>query len=316
MNGVIEAAGLLGDVETAAQAYALLLPYAHLPMMVSLGVACIGSAHHALGVASLTTGEFGRAVEHFQAALQQNAALGHWPALVLSRHRLGQALALRGERGDARSAEAEHAVALKEAASLGMSLPATAGTGGRTPRTGTATCNRNGRHWRIELGPRSVVVDNSVGVRYLATLIANPAIEISSMELAEPGGAGRRNHEESGAGASPQVMLDEVALRQYRTRLRELHEDVDAAEAGHDGERAARLRAEADWLTDELQTATGLGGRPRRFADNPERARIAVGKAIRRALDRISAADAVIGAELRAAVQTGMRCCYRPPARP
>jgi hypothetical protein len=37
-----------------------------------------------------------------------------------------------------------------------------------------------------------------------------------------------------------------------------------------------------------------------------------VGKAIRRALSRIAGVDPVIGEELRASVQTGLRCCYRP----
>ena len=76
--------------------------------------------------------------------------------------------------------------------------------------------------------------------------------------------------------------------------------------------RAAQLRADADWLADELRGSTGLGGRVRQFADNPERARIAVGKAIRRALDRVAAADPVLGDHLRRSVQTGMRCCYLP----
>ena len=69
---------------------------------------------------------------------------------------------------------------------------------------------------------------------------------------------------------------------------------------------------ESDWLVAELAAATGLGGRQRRFADDAERARIAVGKAIRRALRRIEAADQALGADLRACVVTGLRCCYRP----
>lgn len=323
MNGVVEAAALLGDPDTAARAYALLLPYARLPIMASLGVACFGSAHHALGVASLTTGESSRAVEHFQTAIEQNMALGHWPAAALSRHRLGQALASRGsrsERGNIRAAEAELAAAATEAASLDMMLPATAGVrlglGGELPETETLVCTRSGRHWRIDLGVRSAVVEDSVGVRHLATLIAHPGIEMPSIDLAAPRGPVGRNRTESRSGASVQVVLDEAALRQYRLRLRDLREEIDEAEAMHDSERTSRLRAEADWLTDELQAATGLGGRTRHFADDPERARIAVGKAIRRALQRISAADAVIGKELRAAIQTGLRCCYRPAHPP
>ncbi|HSV65717.1 MAG TPA: hypothetical protein VLJ59_07405 [Mycobacteriales bacterium] len=315
MYGVIEAAALLDDVDIAARAYALLLPYARLPMIGSLGAACFGSAHHALGVASLTTREPGQAVEHFRAAIEQNTALGHWPAAALSGHRLGQALALRGERGDDRAAEVERAAAVREATSLGTTLPAIVGPDAPAETdtaTDTAVCTRSGRHWRIELGGRSAVVDDSVGVRYLATLIANPAVEIPCIDLAEPPGPGGRSRAEGRRGTSPQAMLDEVALRQYRQRLAELRDDIAEAEVLNDGERATRLRAEAGWLADELQAATGLGGGARHFADNPERARIAVGKAIRRALHHISAADPALGEELCAAVQTGMRCCYRP----
>ncbi|HEY7483289.1 MAG TPA: hypothetical protein VH912_02400 [Streptosporangiaceae bacterium] len=55
-----------------------------------------------------------------------------------------------------------------------------------------------------------------------------------------------------------------------------------------------------------------MGGRPRQFADSAERARTSVGKAIKRAVRRITDADPVIGKELSATVQTGRRCCYRP----
>ena len=51
MNGIVEAAHLLQDTDTSARAYELLLPFAHLPMILSLGVASFGSVEHALGVA-------------------------------------------------------------------------------------------------------------------------------------------------------------------------------------------------------------------------------------------------------------------------
>ena len=57
---------------------------------------------------------------------------------------------------------------------------------------------------------------------------------------------------------------------------------------------------------------TGFGGRTRAFPDQPERARVAVGKAIRRALARIAEADEVIGEHLRQTVHTGVRCSYWP----
>jgi hypothetical protein len=63
---------------------------------------------------------------------------------------------------------------------------------------------------------------------------------------------------------------------------------------------------------ERLAGAVGLGQRPRSFPNDAERARVAVGKAIRRALARIAAADEVIGEHLRQTIRTGTRCSYWP----
>jgi len=52
-------------------------------------------------------------------------------------------------------------------------------------------------------------------------------------------------------------------------------------------------------------------GPPSRL-DQGERARVAVGKAIRRSLARITEADPIIGDHLRQTVHTGVRCSYWP----
>jgi DNA-binding SARP family transcriptional activator len=95
LHCAVEAADLLDDADTAGEAYALLAPFADLPVIGGFGVTCMGSARHALGVASLTSGRIDRAVEHLQAAIHDNLVLGHMPAMLLSRARLGQALTLR-----------------------------------------------------------------------------------------------------------------------------------------------------------------------------------------------------------------------------
>jgi hypothetical protein len=123
MHGVVEGAHLLGDAHLAARAYALLLPHANRPMIGSLGVVCFGSVHHALGVASLTTNDPGRAVEHLRAAIRQNLALAHWPAVITSRRRLAEALIRRGEPGDAAGAERELSTAAHEARTRGIAVP-------------------------------------------------------------------------------------------------------------------------------------------------------------------------------------------------
>lgn len=314
MYCVAEAAHLLADTEIATRAHTLLVPFARLPAITGLGVACVGSVHHSLGVASLTTGDVDRAVRHLRLAVRDNLALGHWPAVALSRSRLGQALALRDGRRD-EAARRELALAAQEAAGLGMKLPFDAAgdpailvgeTGNRAP---VAECRRHGRYWRIKLGGRTALVDHSVGMRHLAVLLANPGVEIPAVDLA----AGPALAGTAPAGdATGQPVLDELAKRKYKQRLSQLQAEIEELESASETERAAAVRSERDWLIAELASATGMGGRSRRFPTADERARIAVGKAIRRALDRITAADPAVGAGLRTAIHTGRRCCYRP----
>ncbi|MFC4504840.1 MULTISPECIES: hypothetical protein [Streptomyces] len=309
MYGAVEAAHLLDDRQTAAEAYALLRPFAELPMMCSLAVACFGSTHHALGVAALTSGELDRAVGHFRDAVRANHALGHWPAAALSQHRLGQALARRQGAGDRAQAAAELAAAAAEATGLGMSLPPVEGAGAwGEPPVPVPVCRRRGPRWQVEIGLRTVLVKDSVGMRYLAKLIGNPGQDIPAIDLA--GAAPEPSEQPARVGDSRQPLLDDVAVREYRKRLTELQTEADEYLAMNDLERVAAAHVERDWLLGELEAATGLSGRRRHFADDAERARIAVGKAIRRALDRLAAADPVIGDELRARTQTGLRCCF------
>ncbi|GAA5165282.1 MULTISPECIES: BTAD domain-containing putative transcriptional regulator [Amycolatopsis] len=122
MNGVAETAFRLGDAAAAAEVYALLSPYADLPIMASLAVACFGSAHYALGVASLAAGELDRAVWHLRTAVRHNLALGHWPAVTVSRARHAEALTLRDAPGDAAMADTELSAAHRDAWLMGMSL--------------------------------------------------------------------------------------------------------------------------------------------------------------------------------------------------
>jgi hypothetical protein len=297
MHGVVEAAYLLDDTDTAARAYQLLEPFAELPMMVSLGVACFGSVQHALGTAALTTGALDDAVEHLRAAVRHNLALGHWPAVMTARHRYAQALTRRARLHDAIAARREVATAAREAAALGIPVPDQRRPGAPPTR---ASCTRQGRRWLVEWGHRSALIEHSVGMLYLTVLLANPGAEVPAVDLVT--GVGRLTEAVGKAGLSTQPLLDPAAIRDYRQRLHELDDQQPGNEL---------VGAEHDWLVAELSGATALSGRTRRFADNTERARIAVGKAIRRAITRITQADTAIGQHLRDSVHTGIRCAYR-----
>jgi hypothetical protein len=307
MNGIVEAASLLEDAAVATEAYQQLLPHAHLPMIGGLGVTCFGSTEQALGVASLTSGKLDRAVGHLRSAVQHNIALGHWPAVVSARQRLGRALAERGRREDREAADRELRAAMAEASALGIRRP-----DGSAPAAGSAEragCSRAGRKWRLTLRERSVLVEDSVGMLHLAVLIANPREDIPAADLAAglaalAGAAGR--------SGTAQPLLDQQALAEYRSRLARLDAEIDEFDSARAADQAARARAERDWLAAQLSGAAGFAGRTRSFPDDGERARVAVGKAIRRALARIADADPVIGEHLRQTVHTGVRCSYWP----
>ena len=296
MCTIVECAHLTGDAELAASAYDLLMPYADRPMLAGPAVACFGSAQQALGVAALATGRVDRAVHHLREAVHANTRLGHRPAATLSRWRLSQALARRGEHA---RAEAERAAAAGEAGTMGMILPperhrrtGPVTLAGHVPMRPPVRCRRVGQLWEFAVGPRQVRVPERRGVVYLAMLCASPGQEIRAAELV--GGLGLVD-----VAGPPQPVLDDAARRDYRRRLAALRQQSDEAGAEH------------EWLRAELAATTGLGGRPRSFGNADERARISVGKAIRRAVDQIEQADPLVGGRLRDGVRTGVRCSYR-----
>jgi hypothetical protein len=309
MHGLIEAAYLLDDSDAAARAYQALAPYADLPMVANLGNACFGSTHHALGTAAASTGDLDTAIVHLREAVRYNMGLNHWPALISSRIRYADLLERRGDPEDHAVAQAQRAAA--EAARTPTASRRIAGAGARSGggRPTPASCVRQGQQWRIDWGAHSIMIGHSVGMLHLAVLINNPGQEVKCIDLLAGLDLVGRRH---ASGGSAQPVLDGAAVMQYRERLHRLAADIEERQAEGDTEAAARAREERDWLLRELSAATGIGGRPRSFSDSAERARTAVGKAIRRALGRIGEADAHLGRHLRESVHTGVLCSYRP----
>jgi tetratricopeptide (TPR) repeat protein len=311
MFGVAEAGLLVGDRSVLASVYELLLPVADLPAVVSLGAACFGSTHQSVGVACLGMGLLDKAIEHFRAAVRSNQTLRHWPATTVSRMRLAEALERRNAPGDRADAREEWQRALADARSLGIKAPIrtsarTVVAVGRRGRLHIA-CVRDGKHWRVRWGDLEARVAHSVGMGYLATLLSNPGYEVAALELATGSGLSAQL-----APASEYPLIDDTARRAYRARLRELQSDIDEYEEMNDSFRVERLRVEYDWLVAELTAASGLSGRTRHFASSEERARISVGKAIRRAIGNIAKSQPELGVELEATIHTGLKCTYQP----
>lgn len=184
-------------------------------------------------------------------------------------------------------------------------------------RRGRAVFRREGEYWTIEHGEIAVRLRDSKGLGYLATLFANPDVELASADLVRGGGSAAGSTTPEGLSVAADTgdageLLDEAAKSAYRERIEELRGDLEEAESWGDPERAAAAREELDALTHELASAVGLGGRDRKAASASERARVNVTRAIRSAVKRIGENDPELGRSLETAVKTGTFCSYRP----
>lgn len=305
MLAVVEAARLLDEPAVATQAAALLSPFAELPVMVSLGVCCLGSVSRALGLAALAAGDTRSAVTHLERAVAGNRRWAHRPAVAVCQAELAEALTLRAGAGDLARARTLLAEAAAEARAMGLDVRARTWAGlaaALVPSAAPALLRRRGRDgWTLEVDGARMELPDLVGLRYLGELLTRPDEDVAAVDLCDAVTAG-----------SNQDVLDRPALDAYRRRLRDLDAAVADAEADADLAAAEKLRLERDAVRTELRRSVGLGGRPRAFASGPERARTAVRKAIKRTLDVIGAADPVLGDELRAGIITGHTCRYAP----
>jgi hypothetical protein len=306
MASLAELALLLDDVTSAQAAYGELLRYAAMPIIGSIAVVCFGSAHRPLAQAALACGNLDLAIEHFGQAVKANDALGHRPAAIVCRAELGLARLRRRRADDDAAGRALVRDAIESGERLGMTALAARWRDAvpAPPRIGETdlevTMTRTGDRWRVAVADEVATVDDRVGLRYLALLVGAPERGIPVLALVLEGG-------ETPADVRDAVM-DAKALAAVRARIAALR-DL-ALPSGED-------RSELAALVRELARATGLGGRLRSFADSPERARTAVRKAIKRAIDDLEAANPAVGRHLAARVETGTLCCYhRAPIAP
>ena len=280
------------------------LPYADRPVMPSLAVTCFGSVERALGLAASTMGELDRAVDHLERASKRTAASATCPWSpspgVISPPSCSGGIAAATETGRSRRGAGRRPTARRWGWLAGP--PAGGSRPTRPADHAEVTLRRDDGEWLLDVGGRSIVLGDLVGVGYLATLLARPAAEIPALELC--GGVD--------VEATFQPMIDADALRAYRQRVATIDEQLARGPARRAAAQVERLGRERDELRRELSAVLGRAGRARRFVDPAERARTAVRKAIARALDLIEGVEPSLAAELRATVSTGRTCAFRP----
>jgi hypothetical protein len=268
-----EDAVLLEDADAAGVLYEALLPLADRFVVAAGAVVCLGSTSHQLGRLASLLGKPDDARAHLETAVRA--------------HRLAGCVAL---------------LAASESALAQLSAVAVV----QEPDGPVVTVR-----YRAEVAQ----LPRSLGLGYLAVLISNPGKEIPAAHLvALAAGAAEGDVRPEGA-SSPRAsdeVLDKAALASYRTRLAAIDAELDEARDWNDAGRIDRLEDERDFLFAELSGALGIGGRQRRFADEAERARVNVTRAIRSAIRKLGAQAPNLAAHLDAAVTTGKRCRYDP----
>lgn len=313
-----ELAVAVGDDVVCRRVYQMLTAFSGRQVTLGFGMAWLGPVDQILGELAAACGAVAEARAHFEAA-----------AMVSMR--LGAPRAAARARASARTLGEPRTPAT--AASVAAQPGATAIPAGAIPRhvlpfpvqageAVAARLEREGSSWKVEFGTTRFRLGDLRGLTYLRALVEHPDREIHVLELAalggEPTGARSVDSVEASADrgdAGP--ALDDRAKRAYRTRLAELRAELDEATDFADRGRMAAARAEIEALEDELTRAVGLGGRDRPTGGSAERARVAVAKRIRAALERIGEESPELQRYLDATVRTGAFCVYRPdPGRP
>lgn len=332
------AAVRLGDSEAAASVHPLLLPYAEQVIVATVPhpVACFGAASLYLALLDAMMSRWEEADDHFAAAIRMNTSLGARSLLARTQYEYARMLTLWGRAQDRRRALGLLDSAETTARALGIAAVLDGIERLRELDAGTAVASsirrtafrREGEYWTVIYEGSLVRIRDSKGLRYLATLLANPGREFHVIDLegraqADAAATAARSGQRSGSGelearsdlGDAGAMLDATAKAAYKARLEDLQAELSEAESFNDLARAGRAKEEIDFLTSELARAVGLGGRDRRAASHAERARLNVTRAIRAAMGNLSHANPALGQHLSSTIRTGRYCSYTPDPR-
>jgi hypothetical protein len=290
------------------------------------GLTFEGPALQWTGALLATLGRFAEAVPVLERALSMAEALGARPLEARLRGDLAAALRGRNAAGDQARARELHTTALTAAQTLEMTHLCArlrredSGAEGtvvvKVDAAGAATdavvaapvMRREGEIWSVAWEGQQTRLKHSRAIELLAELVANPGREFHVLDLGggEPGEGGDLI-DVGDAGE----LLDEGARRAYRQRITELDQELDEASAFADGERRDRLRAELEFLQEELARGVGLGGRSRRAGAAVERARINVQKRLRGLIRKLAGPLPTLAQHLDREIRTGIHVSYR-----
>ncbi|HJW36989.1 MAG TPA: hypothetical protein VJ420_00040 [Candidatus Udaeobacter sp.] len=179
-------------------------------------------------------------------------------------------------------------------------------------------------YWTIRYRGHITLLKSTRGLHYLTVLLPNPGQEFHvsqllarRLDVSTPTAGVALHRPVAGGLFAGLPVLDVRAKTEYKRRLKELQQDLEEAERFNDPQRKTEAQNEIQAIADYLASAVGLGGRNRRASSDAERARCAVTKCIKKAMQKIGEAMPSLGYHLAARIKTGYFCSYNPhPERP
>lgn len=189
-------------------------------------------------------------------------------------------------------------------------------------------CQFADRRWTLRFAGETVTQRNLKGWRYLTFLLQRPHAEVHVLDLlqltdAQPGparaglaGASADHLAAQGLrairGLDERTTIDATSRTAYRQRWGELQGELEEAERFNDLARAAKVRAEVDFLAAELATGYGSRRHSRTVSETAEKARKAVTNRLRDAVANVQYLHPALWQHLSTALKTGAFCSYHP----
>ncbi len=188
-----------------------------------------------------------------------------------------------------------------------------------------------GEYWKITYEGKTINLRNSKGLQYIHYLLNNPGKEFQVLVLVHEimkspppidtyNGMSKEQTEEQliedglSKGSTGEV-IDERAINEYKDRYNELEDELEDETIPKSDERIAEIREEIEKISKALIAGRDKHGHPRKVADDAEKARKAVSKAIKESLDKIKDEQSGHSALWRHFVNTltiGTSCSYKP----
>jgi hypothetical protein len=227
----------------------------------------------------------------------------HWLGLPIQRLESLDTDPPKPDRSDT-SAVAESTVSPSLPRLMGSSDPIT----GSPPRR----FRRSGEVWEASFDAQFCHVSDSKGIRYIVELLRASGRSLDCLTLL-CAAAGEQHKPALGSAGEA---LTPTAVAEYQSRIEDLEERIAEAERFNDEAQKQLAQAEMNQLVEQISSAHGLGGRPRKDQDDAERVRKSVSNAISRAIQSIRRHHPELADHLQVHIKCGYFICYTPDEVP